>query len=126
MVVDNRVVADDDIGNATIGSDAVIVRTAPVRLQVVNVVVLDKRVGAGQVYAVLDVMDVVAQECPLPADPAHAFGAQSVDLAIFNHNTRRAGCDVDHGPAAVGDLAILQRHIVGIDGHHASNIKALE
>jgi hypothetical protein len=61
MLVDNRLVADDDdVGDTATCRDAVIARPAPIRLKIVDVVVLDQHVrAAGQINVILDVMDIV-------------------------------------------------------------------
>ncbi len=112
--IDDRVVADGYIRNAAIDLNAIIMRRAG-REQIVNIVVLNRR-RAGDVDAVLDIVDIVANERPLTIDPARTVvaAADTVDLAILDNRSRYALRDLDDAEACRRDLAVDQRDVRGI------------
>ena len=60
MLFDNHFETDDYFENTATCRDAVIARSAPIRLKIVDMVVLDQNVrAAGQINVILDVMDIV-------------------------------------------------------------------
>jgi hypothetical protein len=124
VVVDDGVVPHYRICLATVDLNAVIVGRAR-RLEIVDIIALDQGAGAlSDIEAVFDVVDVVAQEAASAGYAAAALivGANSVDLAVLYNDARTSRLDLDGGKAVRGNLAVLDRDVVGIDVNGALDI----
>lgn len=125
--IDDRVLPDDRVRDAAIDLDT-IVMWRPAGIEIVNKIVFDQIVPAGQDDAVFDVRDVVALERTLSHDSlvAIAIGTSTlaVDRAIPDDNSCPMRIDLDNGPSASRDAGHLDGHVIGVDDDAALNVQS--
>lgn len=123
------VVFNIDVVETAIDLNAVVVPVCARRIiQIVNVVVFNNGVAALNIDAVFSPVNIVGDERALATDTILALGAiaGTVDFAVLNRCAGYSCPDVNNCKIGTRDLAIDQRHIVGVDMDGAINIETTD
>jgi hypothetical protein len=122
--IDNRVVGDNDIGDAAVDLDAIVVRRAG-GFQVMDVVILNDGIVAIQRDAVLDMMDVVWEKCSSSPDAIRTLIARpySINLTVTYHHAFQPWLDADNIKSGGAHTGLHQCYIRRVNVDCTLNIE---